>query len=104
MAALTTARDQLILQRENARLVRRNRDLVEKEYAAGQTSLVRLNEAQRDLIQARGRLALARVSLRQAWQGLYAATGKILDPFEIDGKIDGPADLPESMEGDIVGP
>ncbi len=104
MAALTTARDQLILQRENARLVRRNRDLVEKEYAAGQTSLVRLNEAQRDLIQARGRLALARVSLRQAWQGLSAATGKILDPFEIDGKIDGPADLPEGMEGDIVGP
>jgi outer membrane protein TolC len=58
---------------------------VEKEYAAGQTSLVRLNEAQRNLIQAQGWLALARVSLRQAWQGLKAATGEILAPFDVGG-------------------
>lgn len=85
MASLRSAKDQLLLQRENAELVRRNRDLVEKEYATGQTSLVRLNEAQRNLIQARGRLALARVSLRQARQGLKAATGEILAPFEVEG-------------------
>ncbi len=85
LASFASARDQLLLQRENAELVRRNRDLVEKEYAAGQTSLVRLNEAQRDLIQAQGRLALARVSLRQARQSLKAATGEILAPFEIPG-------------------
>ncbi len=83
MASLRSAKDQLLLQRENAELVRRNRDLVEKEYGAGQTSLVRLNEAQRNLIQARGRLALARVSLRQAWQGLKAATGEIVAPFDV---------------------
>lgn len=85
LASLRSAKDQLALQRKNAELVRRNRDLVEKEYAAGQTSLVRLNEAQRNLTQAQGRLAQARVSLRQAWQGLKAATGEILAPFEVEG-------------------
>ena len=102
MASLATARNQLVLQRENAELVRRNRDLVEKEYAAGQTSLVRLNEAQRDLIQAQGRLALARVSLRQAWQGFGAATGKILAPFDFEGTEDG--DLPEMARGGKMTP
>jgi outer membrane protein TolC len=46
---------------------------------AGQVSLVRLNEAQRDLIQQQGRLALARVALRQAWHDLRVATGEILE-------------------------
>ena len=78
---LCSAQEQLVLQRSNAQLVRQNRELVEKEYAAGQTSLVRLNEAQRDLIGAEARLALARVSLRQAWQDVKAATGEILAPF-----------------------
>jgi outer membrane protein len=81
MASLESARELLILQRSNAELVRQNRDLVEKEYAAGQTSLVRLNEAQRDLINAQSQMALALVSLKQAWQDLKAATGEILIPF-----------------------
>jgi outer membrane protein TolC len=76
------AQDQVALQRDNAKLVQRNRDLVEKEYAAGQNSLVRLNEAQRDLITAKSRLASALVSLHQAWQNLMAATGEILLAFE----------------------
>jgi len=59
--------------------VEKNRDLVENEYMAGQVSLVRLNEAQRDLIQQQGRLALARVALRQAWHDLRVATGEILE-------------------------
>ncbi len=84
LAALSSAKAQLALQQTNAELVRRNRDLVEKEYAAGQTSLVRLNEAQRDLIQAQGRRALARVSLRQARQRLKAATGEIVEPFDLE--------------------
>lgn len=75
---LETAVKQLWLQRANAQFVRRNRELVEKEFSAGQASLVRLNEAQRDLISAEGNLALARVSLRRAWQNLYAATGQNL--------------------------
>jgi outer membrane protein TolC len=78
---LTTARQQLELQRKNASLVQRNRDLVEKEYAAGQTSLVRLNEAQRNLIQAQSRLAFARLSLRFAWSTLNTATAKSLDLY-----------------------
>jgi outer membrane protein len=81
LASLDSARELLILQRSNAELVRQNRDLVEKEYAAGQTSLVRLNEAQRDLINAESRLAVALVSLKQAWEDLKAATGEILIPF-----------------------
>lgn len=82
MASLRSAQEQVALQRENAKLVQRNRDLVEKEYNAGQASLVRLNEAQRDLTQAQSRLAQALVSLRQAWQNLKAATAEILEPFE----------------------
>ena len=75
---LATAQQQLLLQRATAELVSRNRDLVEKEYDAGQGSLVRLNEAQRDLIEAQSRLALARVALRLAWHDLRTATGETL--------------------------
>lgn len=53
--------------------------MVEKEYAAGQVSLVRLNEAQRDLTTARSRLALALASLQQAWFNLETDTGRILE-------------------------
>jgi outer membrane protein TolC len=81
LAALERDLEQLKLQRANTRLVLRNRDLVEKGYQAGQESLVRLNEAQRDLIQAQSRLALARVSLRQAWQTLITSTAENLKPF-----------------------
>ena len=79
---LRAAQDELRLQRRNADFVQRNRDLVEKGYAAGQESLVRLNEAQRDLVQARARLAVARVSLRQAWHDLWTATAKTLESVD----------------------
>jgi TolC family type I secretion outer membrane protein len=85
MDALTTLEAtlaQLSLQRTNEALVKQNRDLVEKEYNAGQGSLVRLNEAQRDLVVVRSRLALARISLRQAWIGIKTATGTITAAFE----------------------
>ncbi|MFY9940744.1 MAG: TolC family protein [Desulfobacterales bacterium] len=75
---LEASQRELRLQQQNSALVQQNRDLVEKEYAAGQASLVRLNEAQRNLIQARSRLALARVALRQSWERLEAATGRNL--------------------------
>jgi outer membrane protein TolC len=76
-----TAQTQLALQRENVDLVQRTRDLVEKEYNAGQGSLVRLNEAQRDLTTAQGNLALALVGLRQAWVELETRTGSILATY-----------------------
>jgi outer membrane protein TolC len=81
IANVVTAQNELELQRKNAKLVMENRDLVEKEYQAGQASLVRLNEAQRNLTQAQGRLALARVGLRQTMKNLSASTGRILLPF-----------------------
>lgn len=81
VANVELAQKQLVLQRSNAILVRQNRDLVEKEYKAGQGSLVRLNEAQRDLITARSRLAFALVSLRQSWYNLETDTGRILVSF-----------------------
>lgn len=69
------ARRQLSLRSENARLVETTRDLVKKEYDAGQASLVRLNEAQNDLTSARGSLADARVSLALALEELAYYTG-----------------------------
>ncbi len=81
LTGLRAAQQQLELQRKNASLVQRNRDLVEKEYAAGQSSLVRLNEAQRNLIQAQSRLAFARLSLRLAWSTLDTATSKSLELY-----------------------
>jgi outer membrane protein TolC len=78
VALVMTAQTQVALQRENVDLVQRTRDLVEKEYNAGQGSLVRLNEAQKDLTTAQGNLVLALVALRQAWVELETRTGIIL--------------------------
>ncbi len=78
LTKLKAAQDQLKLQRENTKLVKQTRDLVEKEYTAGQGSLVRLNEAQRDLVTAESNLVLSLVSMRQAWEGLKSSTGEIL--------------------------
>jgi outer membrane protein TolC len=73
-----TAQEQVLLQREAESYVRRNRDLVEKEFNAGQAPLVRLNEAQRDLVEAQSRLAQARVALRLRWHALRTATAETL--------------------------
>lgn len=70
-----SSQKQLKIQRKNTLLVEKTRNLVEFEYKAGQTSLVRLNEAQKELTTARGRLALALVNLRQAWYQLKSAAG-----------------------------
>jgi len=82
LTELASALQRLALERDNAGLVEENRNLVEKEYAAGQASLVRLNDAQRQLTLASVRLARARVALRQAWVQLDTATGAILDRFD----------------------
>ncbi|SMC25014.1 type I secretion outer membrane protein, TolC family [Desulfacinum hydrothermale DSM 13146] len=79
VARVLAAQKQLRLQRQNARLVLQTRDLVEKEYAEGQASLVRLTQAQRDLVQAQSQLAQARHNLEDAWVQLHAATGRILE-------------------------
>jgi len=72
---LEASQQALILQRGAAEFVEKNRGLVEKEYRAGKAMLVRLNQAQRDLIQAQGQLAQARVALQRSWAALRAAAG-----------------------------
>ncbi len=77
VTGLMMLQEQLQLQKANTDLSQKNRDLVAKEYDAGQGSLVRLNEAQRDLTTAQSRLVLSMVSLHNAWYKLMAETGKI---------------------------
>ena len=89
LAELESSADQLRLQRRNADLVQRHRDLVEKEYAAGQASLVRLNEAQRNLVQTQGRLVQARVALHRARFALDTATARVLERFDVAVKGSG---------------
>jgi outer membrane protein TolC len=70
---LIDAQEQVRLQRLNLTSATENRRIVEAEYAAGKASLVRLNEAQRDLIGTEVGLARARIRLRQAWSDLQTA-------------------------------
>jgi outer membrane protein TolC len=81
LALLASTRKQIQLQRETVQLVRENRDLAKNEYEAGEASLVRLNEAQRDLTTTYGRLAQSLVGYHLAMQQLLAATGRNLDTF-----------------------
>jgi len=78
IALLAAAREQTRLQRESVGLVEQNRELAQSEYEAGTASLVRLNEAQRDLTATYGRLAQALVGYHLARQRLLAATGRNL--------------------------
>ena len=81
LALLAAAEEQVRLQRDSVELVKENRDLAKNEYEAGEASLVRLNEAQRDLTTTYSRLAQALVGYHQARHRLLAATGKNLQPF-----------------------
>ncbi|MBI9091358.1 MAG: TolC family protein [Desulfobacterium sp.] len=83
---VVSAREQLTLQEENVQLVTQTRDLVEKEYRAGQVSLVRLNEAQNTLVATQGELAKARVTLVLAREQLDYYTGKNMEKWEAYGK------------------
>lgn len=75
IAMLEAAEEQVRLNRESVSLVKENRDLAKDEYMAGESSLVRLNEAQRDLTKTYGRLAQALVAYKRAKQNLDSATG-----------------------------
>jgi outer membrane protein TolC len=81
MALLEAAREQVRLQRESVKFVEENRDLARNEYEAGEASLVRLNEAQRDLTTTFSRLAQALVAFHQARQRLLASTGRNIAEF-----------------------
>jgi outer membrane protein TolC len=82
LALLAAAQEQVGLQRETVKLVQENRDLAKSEYEAGEASLVRLNEAQRDLNTTHSRLAQALVAYHLAMQRLLSATGQNLAAFD----------------------
>lgn len=82
IALLEAAREQVRLQRESVQLVEENRDLAKNEYEAGEASLVRLNEAQRDLTTTYSRLAQALVAFHQARQRLLASTGRNVEQLQ----------------------
>ncbi|HID01786.1 MAG TPA: TolC family protein, partial [Desulfobacterales bacterium] len=81
---LEQARAQLTLQRASVKLVEQSRDLVEEGYKAGQESLARFNEVQRDLVRTQSRLALSLISLYNNRQALETATGESLIPYFSD--------------------
>ncbi len=81
LALLAAAEEQVRLQRDSVELVKENRELAKNEYEAGEASLVRLNEAQRDLTTTYSRLAQALVGYHKARQKLLAATGSNLQSF-----------------------
>lgn len=82
LALLASAAEQVRLQRETVALVEENRELAQNEYEAGESPLIRLNEAQRDLVATYGRLALALAARDLAAQRLLAATGRNLAGFD----------------------
>lgn len=85
---LRAAQERLVLQRANAILVQENRDLVEKGWAGGVEPLVRLNEAQRDLVSAQANLAFARVELQASWHRVRTSTGEtVLDYSVVDRAV-----------------
>ena len=86
IAMLAAAEEQVRLQRETVELVQENRDLAKNEYEAGESSLVRLNEAQRDLTATHGRFAQALVSYQLQKQRLLAATGRNLADLKLAEK------------------
>jgi len=72
---LALAQDQIRLHRETVAVAKEHRRLIQESYQAGKEPLTRLNEAQRDFINAEAALTQARIRLRQAWSDLYAAAG-----------------------------
>jgi len=76
LSSLSAAQQQLLLQTENLDVVRQVRELVQLEYQAGQETLVRLNESQRDLVAAESRHARARTRLRLAWLDIETVSGE----------------------------
>jgi len=84
ISKLEQGRAQLVLQRASVKLVAQTRDLVEEGYKAGQESLARFNEAQRDLVRTQSRLALSLIGLYNSRQALKTATGESLLSFPVE--------------------
>lgn len=68
---------QMAIYERNLVLTKKTRDLVEEEYKAGNASITRLNEAQRDLVLADTDLATSIIDLENAKAKLDAAVGNL---------------------------
>lgn len=67
--------EQLILFSKIQKDALKNRNLVEEDYKAGNTDIIRLNQAQTDLVTAQSDLAKARINVLNARAQLAAAIG-----------------------------
>lgn len=70
-----TALKQVKISQKNVEITRKIRDLVDEEYRAGNTELVRLNEAQRDLVSNETTLASFIIEMHNAKAKLTAVIG-----------------------------
>lgn len=84
VVALGDAQEQIRLRRENLKTALENRRVIQVGYLAGREALTRLNEAQRDVLEADASLSLARIRLRRAWSDLHSAAS-VYPPELIDG-------------------
>lgn len=67
--------EQVVIYKETLAYVKKNRSLVEESYKAGNTSITRLNEAQRDLVTADSDYVRAVIDLENSKANLAAAIG-----------------------------
>ena len=65
----------LSLYEDNDKLTKQTRDLVEQEYKAGNTTLTRVNEVQKDVVDAETGLISARIKLKNSKTQLDTAIG-----------------------------
>ena len=93
VVTLGNAQEAVKLQRLALEAALENRRIVIAEYAAGKSSLVRLNEAQRDYVRSDVDLTAARIRLRQAWTDLYAATAGFADGLSWENFTGDPASM-----------
>ncbi len=75
VSGVVYAQDRLTIDARSAALAAETRNDVRRAYESEKAALTRLNEAQRDAVQAEARRAQARILLRQAWSALKAAGG-----------------------------
>ncbi len=85
---IQSAQEQLVLQRTTLGLVEKNRNLIKKEYEAGQAILIRLKEAQRDYNTTKSVLARSRVALKLAWHNLEIRTGQKGKSIQADLEVE----------------
>ena len=76
LSRLQAAITQSEIRQRTLELTRQNRDLIETSHRAGTESLLRLNEAQRDFLNAESRAAQARLELKNAEIDFLRAIGE----------------------------